>query len=285
MEVPGPLLSRMNPACVHAGLNGHIGMATDALLQARHLSVSYGDRPALRGVDLTLSPGKVVALLGPNGSGKSTLIQSLFGHLQATGEIDWFGKPLKKWSARDLARRVAYLPQTPQFQPGQPVLEVLQLGRSPYWAGFGLESPRDAEVVRRIADQLALNDILHRPMDELSGGQRQRVFVGRCLVQEPAVLLLDEPNTYLDLKHQVELCQLLRQLSKTQSIGVLMASHDLNLASAFADQVVVMSEGKVIASGGVEVLDPVMLSEVYGVKLMKVDRAIGAAVLIPDVQP
>ena len=174
------------------------------------------------------------------------------------------------------------MPQAPGHQPGQSVLEVLQLGRSPYWAGFGLESPRDAEVVRSVASQLSLNDILHRPMDELSGGQRQRVFVGRCLVQEPAALLLDEPNTYLDLKHQVELCQLLRQLSKTQSIGVLMASHDLNLASSFADRVVVLSQGKVVASGGVEVLEPAMLSEVYGVKLMKVSRTAGPAVLIAD---
>jgi ABC-type cobalamin/Fe3+-siderophores transport system ATPase subunit len=255
------------------------------ILQAKNLSVNYGDRPALRGVDITLSAGEIVSLLGPNGSGKSTLIQSLFGHLKSDGEIVWFDKPLKKWSPRELARRVAYLPQTPQFQLGQPVVEVLQLGRSPYWAGFGLESPRDGEVVSGVANQLGLNDILLRPMDELSGGQRQRVFVGRCLVQEPAVLLLDEPNTYLDLKHQVELCQLLRQLSRTQSIGVLMASHDLNLASSFSDRVAVLSQGKVVATGGVDVLQPAMLSEVYGVKLMNVERAGGPAVLVPDIQP
>jgi iron complex transport system ATP-binding protein len=253
------------------------------LLNARNLTLSYGDRPALRGVDIALAQGEVVALLGPNGSGKSTLIQSLFGHLKAEGEIEWFGKPIQQYSPRDLARKVAYMPQSPAYQPGQPVMEVLQLGRSPYWAGFGLESPRDAEVVRSVASQLSLNDILHRPVDELSGGQRQRVFLGRCLVQEPAVLLLDEPNTYLDLKHQVELCQLLRQLARTQSIAVLMASHDLNLASAFADRAIVLSQGKVVASGGVEVLEPGMLSEVYGVKLIKVDRATGPAILAPEI--
>ncbi len=253
------------------------------ILQARDLKLSYGDRPALRGVDLHLIPGEVVALLGPNGSGKSTLIQSLFGHLHVDGEIAWFGKPLKSWSPRELARRVAYLPQAPVFQPGQPVLEVLQQGRSPYWAGFGLESARDGQVVGQISRQLELTDILQRPMDELSGGQRQRVFVGRCLVQEPSALLLDEPNTYLDLKHQVELCQLLRQLSRSQSIAVLMASHDLNLASSFSDRVVVLSQGKVIASGVVEVLEPGMLSEVYGVKLTSIPRSAGPAVLIPEV--
>jgi len=262
----------------------HILEILQPILQAKNLALSYGNRPALCGVDLTLFPGELVALLGPNGSGKSTLIQSLFGHLKSAGDIEWFGKPIQKWTPRDLARKVAYMPQAPGYQPGQSVVEVLQLGRSPYWTGFGLESPRDAEVVRSVASQLSLNDILHRPMDELSGGQRQRVFVGRCLVQEPAALLLDEPNTYLDLKHQVELCQLLRQLAKTQSIGVLMASHDLNLASSFADRVVVLSQGKVVASGGVDVLEPDKLSEVYGVKLIQVDRMAGPAVLIPDFQ-
>jgi iron complex transport system ATP-binding protein len=255
----------------------------EPILKATNLHVNYGDRPALRGIDVGLSPGEVVALLGPNGSGKSTLIQSLFGHLKSAGEIEWFGKAIQKWSVRELARRVAYMPQTPAFQPGQIVLEVLQLGRSPYWAGFGLESPRDAEVVQQVATQLDLNDILHRVMDELSGGQRQRVFIGRCLVQEPAALLLDEPNTYLDLKHQVELCQLLRRLSKSQSIAVLMASHDLNLAASFADRVVVLSQGQVVASGGVQMLAPDMLSEVYGVRLLKVDRPNAASMLVPDI--
>jgi ABC-type cobalamin/Fe3+-siderophores transport system ATPase subunit len=256
-------------------------MAAGSMLHARNLTVSYGDRAALAGVEISLAAGEVTSLLGPNGSGKSTLIQCLFGHLHADGEIDWFDKPLKQWNRRELARRVAYLPQAPVYQPGQTVLEVLQLGRSPYWAGFGLESPRDAQVVRSVAAQLALEEILHRPMDELSGGQRQRAFIGRCLVQEPSALLLDEPNTYLDLRHQVELCQLLRQLSKTQSIGVLMASHDLNLASSFSDRVIVLSEGKVVAAGGVDVLESGMLTKVYGVELIQLQRPEGPPALVP----
>ncbi len=160
--------------------------------------------------------------------------------------------------------------------------EILRLGRSPYWAGFGLESVRDAEVVADIALQLGLNEILDRPMDELSGGQRQRVFIGRCLAQEPSALLLDEPNTFLDLKHQVEMCQLLKRLSQTHSIGVLMASHDLNLAAIFSDRVLVLSQGKVVAGGGVEVLEPTLLTRVYGVRLSSVVRPHGPNVLILD---
>src|SRR5262249_29813120 len=151
------------------------------------------------------------------------------------------------WTRRELARRVAYLPQSPVADAGQTVIDTLRLGRSPYWSAFGIESPRDEQVVRSVSARLGLDDLLSRPLDELSGGQRQRVFVGRCLVQEPAAMLLDEPSTFLDLRHQVELCQLLRQLAKEQSIGVLMASHDLNLAAAYANRVVVLSEGTIAA--------------------------------------
>jgi iron complex transport system ATP-binding protein len=254
-------------------------MAT--LLQSSQITFAYGDRPALRGAGVSLATGEVVALLGPNGSGKSTLIKSLLGHLQAEGMIEWEGKPLAKWSRRELARRVAYLPQSPGFEPGQKVIEALRLGRSPYWSAFGIESARDEQVVRQISATLGLDDLLNRPLDELSGGQRQRVFVGRCLVQEPAAMLLDEPSTFLDLRHQVELCQLLRQLAEKQSIGVLMASHDLNLAAAFADRVVVLADGMVAAEGSVDVLEPGLLSRVYGVAMIRVDRPGGKPVLAP----
>src|SRR5262249_18521945 len=142
------------------------------------------------------------------------------------------------------------------------------------------ESPRDEQVVRSVSARLGLDDLLSRPMDELSGGQRQRVFVGRCLVQEPAAMLLDEPSTFLDLRHQVELCQLLRQLAKEQSIGVLMASHDLNLAAAYANRVVVLSEGTIAAAGDASVLDPEMLSHVYGVKMVRIEGSDGTPVLL-----
>jgi iron complex transport system ATP-binding protein len=253
------------------------------ILEAHNISFSYGDRPALRGVDLTFAAGEVVALLGPNGSGKSSLIQSLFGHLAAGGEIDWFGKPLMSWNRRELARRLAYLPQSPGFESGQRVVDVLRLGRSPYWSVFGIESFRDETIITSVAKQLELTDVLERPMDQLSGGQRQRVFVGRCLVQEPAALLLDEPNTYLDLKHQVELCLLLRQLANVQSIGVLMALHDLNLATAFADRVVLLSQGRVAASGGVEVLDAGLLSSIYGLHMVNISSDKNRPVFMPAI--
>src|SRR5436190_21818696 len=190
------------------------------LLTASSITFAYGDAPVLRGVDVTLAAGEVVALLGPNGSGKSTLIRTLLGHLRASaGSIAWDGRPIERWRRRDLAKRVAYLPQAPTYDPQQTVADVLRLGRAAYWTAFGIESPRDATVVADVARTLGLTDFVDRPIDSLSGGQRQRVFVGRCLAQEPAALLLDEPSTFLDLRYQVELCQLLQNLARTKQLA------------------------------------------------------------------
>jgi iron complex transport system ATP-binding protein len=240
------------------------------LLAAAGLTFNYGAHPVLRNVSLRLAAGEVVALLGPNGSGKSTLLRVLLGQLapKRPGSVAWDGTPVEQWSRRDLARRVAYLPQSPTADPEHRVADVLRLGRSPYWGPFGIESPRDVEVVRSVARTLALVDLLDRPMDHLSGGQRQRVFLGRCLAQEPAALLLDEPTTFLDLRHQVELLQLLRRLARERAVAVLMASHDLNLAAATADRAVLLDTGSIASEGTpADVLEPQVLSRVYGVPM------------------
>jgi iron complex transport system ATP-binding protein len=243
------------------------------LLEAKNLTFSYGDMPVLRGISTSLAAGEVVTILGPNGSGKSTLIRALLGHLHPTGDITWQGKPVQTWRRRDLARFAAYLPQSPAFDPDQTVREMLQLGRAPYWGAFGIESSQDARVIEQVAGLLHLDDLLHRRADQLSGGQRQRVFVGRCLVQEPKALLLDEPGTFLDLRHQVELFQLLRKLAREQGVGVLIASHDLNIAASFSDRLMVLNGGTVAAEGKPgDVLDPVLLERVYGLPMDRIER-------------
>jgi iron complex transport system ATP-binding protein len=222
--------------------------------------------------------------LGPNGSGKSTLIKALLGHLHAAGQVSWEAKPLAEWTRRRLARRVAYLAQSPAWDGEQRVGEVLRLGRAPYWTAFGIESETDIQVIRAVAEMLGLANLLGRRMDEISGGQRQRVFLGRCLAQQPAAMLLDEPNTFLDLKHQVELCRLLRRLAKEDGVAVLMASHDLNLAGAFADRVVLLGDGKVVADGPVrEVMRAEVLAGVYGLGMEVIERPGGGAVVVPRV--
>ena len=245
------------------------------LLDARNLHFAYGNRPVLRDVSIGLAAGEVVALLGPNGSGKSTLLRVLLGQLAAAaGSIRWNGREVRAWSRRELARAVGYLPQSPAADDEQRVAEVLRTGRAPYWGAFGIESIHDVQVVKEVAAQLNLLDLLARPMAELSGGQRQRVFLGRCLVQEPKAMLLDEPNTFLDLKHQVELGQLLRKLAHQHGVAVLMASHDLNLAGASADRLVLLHNGDTMADGPpVNVLKPELLSAVYGLPLQRLETS------------
>jgi iron complex transport system ATP-binding protein len=242
------------------------------LLESSSLRFSYGVRPAINGVAVTLNAGEIVALLGPNGSGKSTLLKLLLGHLRGEGSVNWDNKPLRQWSPRAFARRVAYLPQTPVFDDDQTIFDALRLGRAPYWGAFGLETDRDITVLRDVARRLELTDILERRMDEISGGQRQRVFLGRCLAQEPAAMLLDEPNTFLDLRHQVELARTLRQLAAERSMAILMASHDLNLAATFADRLLLLHEGTLVADATPgHVLNPELLSRVYGVPMRRID--------------
>ncbi|HZL34068.1 MAG TPA: ABC transporter ATP-binding protein [Tepidisphaeraceae bacterium] len=252
------------------------------LLEAKNLDFSYGDRPVLRSVCLSVRAGEIVALLGPNGSGKTTLLRCLLGHLAATGAVNWEGITLSAWRRRDLAKAVAYLAQSPAWEPEQRVSDVLRMGRAPYLQAFGLESARDIDVIREVAGRLALTDLLDRPLDALSGGQRQRVFLGRCLIQEPRALLLDEPNTWLDLRNQVELGHLLVDLKRMQNLAILMASHDLNLAGQFADRLMILSQGSVAAVGPpAQVLRPELLEAAYGLPMERIERDNGRIYVFP----
>lgn len=237
----------------------------ERVLDAAELSFAYGKRPVLSGVSVSVGRGELVTLLGPNGSGKSTLLKVLLHQLRPSGgKVEWFGREVRKWGSREFARRVAYLPQTPTAGPADTVLEAVRLGRSPHLSALGLETGEDLRVVRETAELLSLGDLLDVPLSHLSGGQRQRVFLARCLAQQPAALVLDEPTTYLDLRHQLDLMKLLRKLATETGLAVLMSGHDLNLAGAFSDRVLVLDEGRTAGWGRPgEVLTPELLSRVY----------------------
>ncbi len=250
-------------------------------LSAGKLTVSFGERTILRDVSISVSPGELVALLGPNGCGKTTLLRALAGLIAATGEIALSGRPLQSLDRRTIARRIAYLPQAPAVIEGMRVRELLALGRLPYRAPFGLDAPDDAFIVQAIATQLELSDLLDRPIETLSGGQRQRAFIARCLVQQPAILLLDEPATYLDLRHQIELHRLLAHLAREQHLAVLMASHDFNLSATHCDRIVLMHQGTIAAAGKpTDVLQPDLIERVYEVKVRRLDDH-GTPIILP----
>lgn len=242
------------------------------LFCAKDLHFSYRRQPVLQGISLSLDRGEVVAVLGPNGCGKSTLLHALLGHLPIEGHVAWEGRDVRDWPRRSMARLAAYLPQTPMFEARQTALDVLRLGRTPHLGLFGLESHFDLAIVMRIARQLNLEGLLDRPMDELSSGQRQRVFIGRCLAQEPQALLLDEPDTFLDVRRQLDLWRLLRQLSKDQGVGVLIVTHAINTAAALADRLALLHEGRVAADGRPEaVLEPQLLSRIWDAPMQRLD--------------
>ncbi len=261
-------------------------MTSLSIVLATHIYHGLSE-PSVIDVSMELHTGEVTALVGPNGAGKSTLLKVALEGAQR-GEVRWFGRPFAEWSRRQLARQVAYLAQSPGALPGQSVHEVLASGRSAYWGWFGVESPADREAVDAVAEELHLTEWLRRPIDTLSGGQRQRVFLGRCLTQlhgQPnAAVLLDEPDTFLDLARAAELGALVRSLAKRRGLGVLVASHDLNLAARVADRIVLMSRGRVVAAGTPrEVLKPELLSEVYETSVRCVEVE-GTVVVVPEIE-
>ena len=267
------------------------------LLAAEDLSFAFGTRRVLSNVSVHATTRQIVALLGPNGCGKSTLLRVLLGqHRPSTGQVRWDGLDVFARKPAELARRVAYLPQQPGFLPGQTVAEAIAVGRYPHQGLLGVESARDAEAVRAAAATMDLTADLNRPVGILSGGQRQRVFLARCLAQQPAALLLDEPDTFLDLRHVAQLATVLRRLARPGSgggaeagtavgadrgdglggrgekggVAVILATHNLHLAAAVADRVVLMSDGEVVQTGPPEqVITPDRIAAVYGVRAVR----------------
>jgi iron complex transport system ATP-binding protein len=228
-----------------------------------------GRREVLRGVDLTLRPGELVALVGTNGSGKTTLLRLLAGTLRAErGKLILFGRRAASWSRLELARRVAVLPQSLELPSGFGVGELVAMGRLPHSRSLFGATTDDTEAVDRALRDADAVDLAMRTADELSGGERQRVLVAMALAQEPALLLLDEPTLHLDVAHQIALLQTIRRLRRQRGIAVLAVLHDLALAAVASPRVAVLDDGRLVADGAPdEVLTPALVERVFGVRI------------------
>jgi iron complex transport system ATP-binding protein len=240
-----------------------------ALLEAEDVSSGYGRRGVLSGVSLALGRGELVGVIGPNGSGKTTLVRVLSGVLvPRSGSVRLDGRPLPEYSRRALARRLAVMPQDPTIEFPFTALEVVLMGRAPHLPPLGFPRATDLAVARQAMARLDLAGIDDRPLDRLSGGERQRVLLARALAQEPQVLLLDEPTTHLDLRHQTEIYEVVRALARERGTAVLSVLHDLNLAALYCDRLVLLAQGRVAGSGPPEaVLTPDALDRAYGVRV------------------
>jgi len=220
---------------------------------------------ALAGVSLSVEPGQFVAVLGPNGSGKTTLVRIALGALSPSrGSAEIEGRPAHSWPRQDLARLVGVVPQREDNLFPQRVRETVLLGRYPHLSMWGRERPEDHAAVQRALVACDVEQLAGRWLWTLSGGEYQRVRIARALAQEPKLLVLDEPGVSLDLKHEMGLFELVRGLVDTQGLGVLMITHDLNLAARFADSLLLLSDGRAVAAGApAEVLTQDVVESVF----------------------
>ena len=229
------------------------------------LNFSYNQKKALKNINFELEGGRVLALIGPNGSGKSTLLRCLNGILHADkGKVLLGDDKLSKMDRKDIAKRVAYVPQEQSSSFPLSVFDAILMGRKPYISWKNDE--KDLEIVSEIISKLDLEDIALKEINKLSGGQRQKISIARALAQKGDILLLDEPTSNLDLKHQLEIINLIKKEAE-KGVSVIVTVHDLSLVGKFSDKVMILNNGEIYAKGGREVLTAENIKRVYGVKV------------------
>lgn len=240
------------------------------MLSVQNISINYGAAEIVRDVSFALSPGRVVAVLGANGAGKTTLLKSLNGSLPvAGGEIRLDGKPLGEFSRREIARRIAVIAQENETKFPVTVFEFVLAGRFAHKTALGWETEKDLAVAQNALEMCDLARYERRSMNALSGGERQRIVLARALATEAQILLLDEPTANLDLAHQAMMFRLVRERCETCRAGAVVITHDLNLASEFADEILLLKDGRVAAHGEPEkVLTTGILKNVFGVEVL-----------------
>jgi iron complex transport system ATP-binding protein len=256
-------------------------------LQAASVKLGYGDRTIVDGLDLGVETGTVTTIIGPNGCGKSTLLRALGRLLKPQGgEVLLDGKRIDQTPTREVAKVLGVLPQAPTAPEGLTVADLVARGRHPHQTWYRQWSSDDEAAVADALAMTDLSDLAERPLDELSGGQRQRAWLSMALAQGTDLLLLDEPTTFLDLAHQVEVLELVRHLHQRGGRTIVMVLHDLNLAARYADRLVAMRDGRVIASGAPhEVLTEDLLREVFDLDAKVIEDPVAGTPLVIPIGP
>lgn len=253
-------------------------------LYTQQVDIAYDDRLIVSNLNLSIPDAKITALVGANGSGKSTILKSLARIMKIKGgQVYLDGKSIHQRTTKEVARELAILPQNPTAPEGLTVSELVSYGRFPHQKGFGSMTKEDKETISWAIEVTGMMPFADRPVDQLSGGQRQRAWIAMALAQQTDILFLDEPTTFLDMAHQLEVLKLLRKLNKEEGRTIIMVVHDLNHATHYAHHMVAIVQGKVVSEGTPEeVVTQPVLREVFGIEADIVkDPRTGVPLCIP----
>jgi iron complex transport system ATP-binding protein len=253
-------------------------------LETQSLTLAYGDSIIIEDLHLKIPKGEITVLIGGNGCGKSTLLRSMARLLKPKhGAVLLEGEAIAKLSTKEVARKLAILPQAPVAPEGITVLQLVKQGRYPYQTWYKQWSAEDEEMVRRALEATGMTELAERPVDSLSGGQRQRAWIAMTLAQQTDIILLDEPTTYLDMTHQIEILDLLFELNEQENRTIIMVLHDLNLACRYAHHIVAIRDKKIYAQGKPEeVINCQLVKDVFDMDCkVTVDPLFGTPLCIP----
>jgi ABC-type cobalamin/Fe3+-siderophores transport system ATPase subunit len=256
-----------------------------SILQLKDISFGYSSEPVLKYLSLNIEPGEFIGVLGPNGSGKSTLLKLMGGILQGdSGQVLFKGKELQGYKKKILAQSIAWVPQEhPMAFPFQ-VSEIVLMGRHPYLSPLAFESQKDFEIAGRAMETTETTHLSSRSFNEISGGEKQRVMLASAITQEPEVLLLDEPTTALDIKYQLEILNILQRQNRDNNMTLVLAMHDLQLASKYCHRLILINKGQIVKDGTPDqVLQKEILESVYDVRIkLYRDEEDGSVMISPE---
>lgn len=236
--------------------------------KAQQLDIAYGDRLIVENLNIQIALGKITVLVGANGSGKSTILKTMARIVKGKrGGVFLDGESIHHKSTREVAKQLAILPQNPTSPEGMTVYELVSYGRFSSQTGFGSLTAEDRQIIGWAIEVTGITPFCDSPLDHLSGGQRQRAWIAMALAQQTDILFLDEPTTFLDMAHQLEVLQLLCRLNQEEGRTIVMVVHDLNHAARYAQHMVAIKKGKIVQQGTPkEVMTPVMLREIFGIE-------------------
>lgn len=259
-------------------------MTTSSRLEADDLTLGYGHCTIVSHFSVTLPDHALTAIIGPNGSGKSTVLRALARLLPPKhGQVCLDGTPLTTLATQQIARTLGVLPQSPRIPEAITVEALVARGRHPHRRAFSAWHPRDEQAVHDAMAMTGVSELAQQPVDTLSGGQRQRAWIAMVLAQQTSLLLLDEPTTWLDIAHQIDVLNLLRTLTHTHGRTLVAVLHDLNHACRYADHLLVMKEGRLVAQGApVAIMTPALVEDVFGLRCVMIDDPIaGTPIIVP----